>query len=97
MRRTAETVKESILSPVNINLLPKLYNGDVESIAILASEYTTVQQRNRFLLCTGSLKFLSEPAMITIEEMLDFKQKTKESELEIRIGKIKGSTLILMC
>ena len=29
--RTAETVKESILSPVNINLLPKLYNGDVES------------------------------------------------------------------
>lgn len=88
--RTAETVKESILSPVNINLLPKLYNGDVESIAILASEYTTVQQRNRLLLCTGSLKFLSEPAMITIGEMLDFKQKTKESELEIRIGKIKG-------
>lgn len=88
--RTAETVKESILYPVNINLLPKMYTGDIKSIELLAAEYTTVHQRNRLLLCTGSLKFLTDSAMTTIEKMLDFKQNTKESELEIRIGKIKG-------
>ena len=88
--RTAETIKESILFPVNINLLPKLYNGDVESITILASEYTTSQQKNRLLLCTKSLEFLTAPAMKIIRQMLDFKQKTKDAELEIRVGKIKG-------
>jgi len=89
--RTAETVKESILSPVDINMLPKLYSGDVDSVAILASEYVTRQQKNRLLLCTGSLKFLTDAAQTTIEQMLQFKRKTKEAELEVRLGKIKGT------
>ena len=88
--RTAETVKESILSPVNINFLPNLYNGDVVSIAILASTYAPPQQRNRLLLCTDSLKFLPNSAMETMTQMLKFKQQTKNTELEIRVGKIKG-------
>lgn len=88
--RTAETVKESILYPVDINLLQKLYNGNVESIAILGSEYVTPLQRNRLLLCTGSLEFLKESSVKIIKQMIDFKQKTKDAELEIRVGKIKG-------
>ena len=88
--RTAETVKESILYPVNINLLPSAYSGDLSSIAVLASEYATPNQRNRLLLCTNSLKFLPDTALETIRQMLDYKKQTKNAEVEIRIGKIKG-------
>lgn len=88
--RTAETVKESILSPVNINILHSLYSGDLSSIALLASEYATPNQRNRLLLCTNSLKFLPNTALETIKQMLDYKKQTKDAEVEIRIGKIKG-------
>lgn len=88
--RTAETVKESILFPVNIDMLPSLYTGNVDSIALMASSYITSQQRNRLLMCTKSLQFLPDTAMDTIQKMLQFKQQTKNTELEVRVGKIKG-------
>lgn len=82
--RTAQTVKESIMYPVNINNLPKMYN--VSDMSVLLS-YVTPEQRNRLLLCTDTLQLLSSTSITVVEDMLKY---SKSSELEIRIGKIKG-------
>ena len=83
--RTAETVKESILYPVDINLLPKLYRG--EDIIETATQYLPGKALNRLLLCSGSLKILPIPR---IQEQLQFKSANKDVEVEIRLGKIRG-------
>jgi len=85
--RTAQTVKESILYPVNIDVLPMLYNNT--DIGVL-SAYITPEQRNRILMCTGSLKLLSDSSIEMIKTMIKYYKESKDTELEIRIGKIKG-------
>lgn len=82
--RTAQTVKESIIYPVNINNLPKMYNASDMSVLL---SYVTPEQRNRLLLCTDTLQLLSPVSITALEDMLKY---SKSSELEIRIGKIKG-------
>ena len=82
--RTAQTVKESIIYPVNINNLPKMYNASDMSVLL---SYVTPEQRNRLLLCTDTLQLLSHVSITALKDMLKY---SKSSELEIRIGKIKG-------
>jgi hypothetical protein len=86
--RTAQTVKESIMKPVDINLLPKLYNG--EDIIETAQDYLTPIQLNRLLMCTGNLKLFTDDTIKLFDEMIKLSDRTKEAELEIRIGKIRG-------
>ena len=83
--RTAETVKESILYPVDINFLPNLYRG--EDIIKTAGQYLPGKALNRLLLCSGSLKILP---ISRIQEQLQFKTDNKDVEIEIRLGKIRG-------
>ena len=86
--RTAQTVKESIMNPVDINLLPKLYKG--EDIIPVVQDYLTPIQLNRLLMCTGNLKLFTDDTIRLFDEMIKLTDGTKDAELEIRIGKIRG-------
>lgn len=89
--RTAETVKTSILNPVDINILPTLFHGDSSTIIKSIPSYLDKKQINRLMLCTGSVKLITDSTKEIIKKMLKYKTETKEAEVEIRIGNIKGS------
>lgn len=89
--RTANTVKESIQAPVDINLLPKLISDPSKDYLLkVAKDYLSEMQLNTLLLCSGLLTIIPEFSENTIKELIDSKFRTKEMECEMRLGNIRG-------
>jgi hypothetical protein len=86
--RTAETVKMSILQPIDINLLPKLKTANTTELIDISTKYFETQQLNNLLMCTGSLSIIPPYTEQTIKDYLKFKNIS--TEFEVRIGKLKG-------
>lgn len=88
--RTAQTVKESITKPVDLNNLKVLLNSNDKEIFKIAESYLLKDQLNRFLLCMNKLKIMNDYSLGSIEMLQLEKKLNKDLEVEIRLGKIKG-------
>ena len=83
--RTAETVKDGILKPFDINILSQFNQQDSQTMIRTLNEYLNKKQLNRFLLCTGNVNMFTNE---NIEKVVNLDNRVVETE--IRIGKLKG-------
>lgn len=88
--RTAQTVKESITKPVDLNNLKIILNLNEKEIFKIAQSYLLKDQLNRFLLCMNKLKIINDFSLNQINILQQEKKLNKDLELEIRLGKIKS-------
>lgn len=90
--RTAETVKDSIKYPVDINLISELQSSKSKELLIeTADNYLKRKQLNRTLLCTGNLNIVQ---LFTAEKINELLKNNSDAEFEIRVGKIRGKSFV---
>jgi hypothetical protein len=77
--RTADTVKESLDRPFDVNIISQMYGTvDLQSL----TEYLSKEQLARILLCSGSMKFIDSSQLQKM--MMD------NAEVEFRLGTVRS-------